>query len=505
MSDYDFVIAGGGSAGCTLAARLSEDGARRVLLLEAGPDYTEEELPSDLASSNNLTTTHDWGFESEPLAGGRRVPLPRGRVLGGCSATNATYAVRGHRANYEEWAEILGPEWSVADVLATFRRMEHDLDVHDEHHGRGGPLPIRRYATRELSPLQRAFLAAAEKLGHARVADHNHPEAIGAGHAPMTSINVLRQSAARRYVWPHRKRPNLTIRSGVTVDRVRFEGRRAVAIVLGDGSEIAAPRIVLSAGAYGSPAILLRSGVGPATQLREHGIDVVLDRRGVGENLADHPLVVVPYAAPRGALSNGLRGSVEATPAYQTLLTFRSSLHRGAGYDMHIVPQTVLPMAESPTGAVYAFLCSVVRPRSLGRLTLRSKDPKVLPRVETGYLAHADDKARLVEAVRVARALAKAPPLSEFSAAELAPGDAMDTDDAIGGFVEANVTTYFHPVGSCRMGAGRDAVVDVHGKVHELDGLWVLDASVMPTIPGINTNLPTIMVAERGAAWLAAT
>ncbi len=504
MSDYDFVIVGGGSAGCTLAARLTENGEHRVLLLEAGPDYVEEELPAELASSNNLTTSHDWGFESEPLAGGRRVPLPRGRVLGGCSATNATYAVRGHRSNYDEWAEILGSEWRTDDVLSTFRRMEHDLDMHDEHHGQGGPLPIRRYATRELSPLQRAFLAAAEKVGHARIADHNHPEAIGAGPAPMTSVNLLRQSVARRYVWPHRKRPNLTIKSGVHVDRIRFDGRKAVAVVLDDGSEIAASKIVLSAGSYGSPAILLRSGVGPAKQLGEHGIDVVLDRAAVGENLADHPLVVVAYAAPEGALAVGLRGSVEATPAYQTLLTFKSSLHRGPGYDMHIVPQTVLPMPESPTGAVYAFLCSVVRPRAVGRLTLRSKDPKALPRIDTRYLAHAEDKQRLIEAVRMARSLARTAPLSEFSAAELAPGPDAETDAALGDFVEANVTTYFHPVGSCRMGTGPDAVVDVHGKVNGLDGVFVIDASVMPTIPGINTNLPTIMIAERGAAWLSA-
>jgi len=499
MIEYDVVIAGGGSAGCTLAARLSEDPARRVLLLEAGPDYTADELPADLASSLNLTTTHDWGFEDEPRADGRRVPLPRGRVLGGCSSTNATYAVRGHRANYDAWAELAGPEWGYEEVLPTFRRMEHDLDMQGPYHGQGGPLPVRRYATRELTPLSRAFLEAAVRLGHAPVADHNHPEAIGAGPAPMTSINFTRQSAARRYVWPHRARPNLTVRAGVTVDRVRFEGRRARAVVLAGGEEIAADRLVLSAGAYGSPAILLRSGVGPAADLAALGIDVVADRRGVGENLSDHPLVVVAYAAPSSSVGS------EAPPAFQTLLTYQSALHRGPGYDMHIVPQSVLPMEGSPTGFAYAFLCSVVLPRALGRVALTSRDPRVLPRIETGFLDHPDDRARMTEVVKVARRLAATAPLSELGALELAPGPAITTDAEIDAFVEANVTTYFHPVGSCRMGAAPDAVVDAHGKVHDLEGLWVLDASVMPSIPGINTNLPTIMIAERGAAWLAAS
>ena len=504
MKNYDYVIVGGGSAGCTLAARLTEDPNVHVLLLEAGPDYTEDELPTELGSSHNLTVSHDWGFQSEPLAGGRRVPLPRGRVLGGCSATNATYAVRGHRADYAIWAEMLGREWQVDDVVAAFKKMEHDLDFQSELHGMGGPLPIRRYGKSELSPFQRAFLAAAETAGHARVADHNDLASIGAGPAPMTSLNVLRQSVARRYVWPQRTRENLTIRSGALVDRIRFDGTKAVAVVLADGNEVEGDRIVLSAGSYCTPAILMRSGVGPEEELAAHGIATTLAQPDVGAHLADHPLVVVAYAAPPPTLDGALRGTVESTPHYQTLLTFRSSLHQGDGYDMHIVPQTVLPMAESPTGAAFAFLCSVVRPRSTGRVTLASKDPNELPRIDTGYLQHPDDRKRLVECVRMARSLAMTAPLSDFAAMELAPGGGASDDEALGAFVDANVTTYFHPTSTCRMGTGKDAVVDVHGKVNGLDNLWIVDASVMPRIPAINTNLPTVMIAERAAGWLTA-
>jgi choline dehydrogenase len=303
--------------------------------------------------------------------------------------------------------------------------------------------------------------------------------------------------AARRYIWPARERENLTIRTGVTVDRIDIANGRARAVVLADGETIAGDRIVLAAGAFGSPAILLRSGVGPADASRALGIDVVADRPGVGENLVDHPLIILVFAAPNGGRADAI------TPAYQTLLTARSSQWREPGYDFHIVPQSVLPADGTPTGSVFALLCSLVRPRSVGRLWLASRDPAQLPRVETGYLKHADDRTRMIELVRLARTLAWSPPLVDFRVDELVPGPSADSDAAIEAFLEAQVQTYFHPVGSCAMGSGPNAVVDPRGKVHDVDGLWVFDASIMPTIPGINTNLPTIMIAERGAAWLA--
>jgi choline dehydrogenase len=498
---FDVIVIGAGSAGCVLAARLSENSSCKLLLLEAGPDYpTLAELPADLADGRHVADSHDWGYVSEADAAGRSIALPRGRVVGGCSAVNATFAVRGFPGDYDAWTAAGNPGWSFEDVLPFFCKAEADLDFGDaQWHGATGPTPIRRYSPRERSAFSQAFLEAARAAGHAAIADHNQPGALGAGPAAVNALDGIRMSTTLTHLAQARGRANVTIRAGVVVDRIETHARRAVGVRLSGGEVIECGTVVLAAGAYGSPAILLRSGVGPADDLRGSGIAPVVVLPGVGQNLIDHPLVGLRVPLP---------GEPGALPRHQVLVTWKSR-SAGAEYacDMHLFSSG--PHLDPGTGRCFgAVSFSVMKPSSRGELRLRSADALAPPRIRPAHLETASDRARMREGLLEARRVARTVPLAGLVVGdELSPAPGIDDQDgeALDAAIRAKVSTYHHPVGTCAMGPSseRGAVVDARGHVHGLDGVVVADASIMPDIPAGNTNLPAIMIAERIAAWLA--
>ncbi len=493
----DVVVVGGGTAGCVLAARLSEDAGCSVLLVESGPDYPSvDELPADVADASEPTVDHDWGYYAEADSLDRHIPLPRARLIGGCSATNGCFALRGAPADYDQWRALGNPGWSFAEVLPFFRRLESDLDFADEWHGNDGPIPIRRHPVDERSPVQQAFIEAAVQVGHAYVADHNRPGALGVGPTPRNVRDGLRMSTAVTYLAAARRRPNLTIRSDVTIGWVEIAHGTAIGVRATTGELLEADRVVLAAGTYASPVILARSGVGSAPRLSRLGIDVVADLPAVGEHLIDHPIVAVD-----------LPTTPTARPRFQAIATL-SSTPAGTP-DLHLFAAGPFPVEReaSESGGIFGIVTGLMAPRSRGSVRLRSADPADPPLIDVAHLRHPDDLARMVDATVEARRIARSEPLAELvTGAEIAPGPTVASDDraAIADSIRARVASYHHPVGTCRMGTDpdRDAVVDAQGRVYGVDRLWVADASVMPTIPASGTNLPTIMVAERMAAWL---
>jgi choline dehydrogenase len=505
--EYDDVIVGAGSSGAVLAARLSEDPGRTVLLLEAGPDYTSvEQTPSDLLNSRLLSLVdHDWMLTAEAVPG-RTIPYPRGKVTGGCSAVNGVIALRGVPEDYDEWAELGCEGWGWEQVLPYFRRLEDDQDVAEDDplHGHGGPIPIRRWRQDELAPLSHAFLDVTRARGYAEVTDHNDPAQSGVGPVPTNGAEGVRVSTAIGYLHPARSRPNLTIRPHSPVNRVLFEGRRAVGVeVASDGQweTVRGRRITLSAGAVASPAILLRSGIGPADDLRALGIEVLADLTGVGANLIDHPLTQVMYVPKPGVYSPEI-------PFSQVFIRYAATgsaerndmqLYITNGLDFTAVPELV---AITGSPFVFTFTPSLQRPRSRGRLALASADPTVPPSITLNYLADPEDMRRMVEGVRIAWEIGQDPAIRQFAERPVILTDEMVASDAaVEGYLRETVGTIFHPVSTARMGPEGDpgAVVDQQCRVRGVEGLRVVDASVMPNIVRANTNLTCIMIGERVA------
>jgi choline dehydrogenase len=505
MAHYDYIVIGAGSAGCVVANRLTEDPETTVLLLEAGNPASKPEIqtPSDWTSL--LGTEVDWAYWTEPEPGldGRKILCSRGKVVGGSSAINAMIYIRGNRHNFDHWQALGNPGWSYEDVLPYFKKSEHQQRGASEFHGVDGALSV----TDPIAPsvVNAQFIEAAAALGYDRNSDFNGTQQEGAGLYQLTIKDGKRHSAAAAFLIPILDRPNLTVQTGAAVTRLLFEKTRAVGVeYLHQGTlhQVFVDReVILSAGVFDSPKLLMLSGIGNADQLQALNIPIIADLPGVGQNLQDHPLVGVGYQStqvlPPLTLTSNL---VEAG-------LFVHSSNNGTTPDLQFLfsPALWIGSAIAPEIPGFTFIVGLVKPQSRGTVTLRSGNAADPPVIQVNYLQHEADLQALINGIKIARQLAHTDALATIRDKELAPGADVTSDETIAAYIRQSVNTFWHPVGTCKMGIDPMAVVNPELQVHGIERLRVVDASIMPTVTTGNTNAPTIMIGEKAADLIKAT
>jgi choline dehydrogenase len=521
--EFDYVIVGAGSAGCVLANRLSADGKNSVLLLEAGPKDTNLWIHVPLGYGKLFKEkTVNWMYqtEPEPELGGRQVFQPRGKVLGGSSSINGLLYVRGQHDDYDRWRQHGNSGWGYDDVLPYFKKAENQQRGGDKYHGVGGPLPVSDLGHPD--SLSAAFIDAAAETGLPVNPDFNGASQEGAGFFQTTTRDGRRASTAVAYLRPAKSRGNLQVETAALAQRILFEGRRARAVEYRQGGVLrtasARKEILVSGGAYNSPQLLQLSGVGPAELLKQHGIDVVLDAPGVGNDLQDHLQVrLVTRCAQRVTLNDILNHPVRRILAGARYAAFRKGpLTIAAGtsgaffktnprlaspdVQIHFLPFSTDKMGEK-LHSFSGFSASVcqLRPESRGSLRIRSADPTAPPEIRINYLATETDRTAFVEGIKILRKILAAPALKPFVAEEVEPGPKISSDEDILNFCRQRGSTVYHPTSTCRMGNDPLAVVDQRLRVRGIEGLRVVDASIMPDLMSGNTNAPTIMIAEKAS------
>ena len=521
--EFDYVIVGAGSAGCVLANRLSADGRNSVLLLEAGPKDTNLWIHVPLGYGKLFKEkTVNWMYQTEPEPGldGRTVFQPRGKVLGGSSSINGLLYVRGQHEDYDRWRQRGNAGWGYDDVLPYFRKAEDQQRGADKYHGAGGPLPVSDW--RHADPLSEAFVVAAAQTGIPTNPDFNGASQEGAGFFQTTTQRGRRASTAYSYLRPAKNRSNLDVETSALAQRILFEGRRARAVEYRQSGALRTARarkeILVSSGAYNSPQLLQLSGVGPAELLKQHGIDIVLDAPGVGNDLQDHLQVrLVTRCSQPVTLNDILNHPVRRVMAGARYAAFRKGpLTIAAGtsgaffktnprlatpdIQIHFLPFSTDRMGEK-LHSFSAFSASVcqLRPESRGSLRIKSADPAVPPEIRINYLATETDRTAFIEGFKILRQILAAPALKPYAVDEILPGSKVTSDEDILAFCRQTGSTVYHPTSTCRMGNDPLAVVDQRLRVRGIEGLRVIDASVMPDLMSGNTNAPTIMIAEKAS------
>ena len=520
MHAADYIVVGAGSAGSAVAYRLSEDEGNSVLLLEAGGPDSDPNIHIPARFSDLFHSEVDWDFETVPQPGlnNRREYVPRGKVYGGTSSINAMVYQRGHPSDYDRWAAQGNKGWGYSDILPFFRKMQHQERGESVHHGVGGPINVAD--PRDPNQLSRAFVAAALEIGYRHNADFNDGDQEGFGLYQVTQKRGQRHSTATGYLRPALKRDNFTALPFAHATRLLFEGQSCVGVEYqhqGESSVARATReVILCGGAINSPQLLLLSGIGPAAQLAEFEIPLIVDLPGVGQNLVDHMQVPIAYHCLEPVSLVG-KDSPEQAQRYEQskmgLLT--SNLGESGGFvrldadarapelQYHFGPDWFIRHGfETPNGHGFTVLAGLVGTKSSGELRLQTNDPMAPPLIDFGCLSHEDDVQALLAGVKIGREIVAASAFDRYRGAEFLPGGGVKSDEDLISFIREFATTIYHPAGSCKMGSDALAVVDNRLRVHGIGGLRVADASIMPQIINANTNAPCIMIGEKAATMI---